>query len=104
MLPGLESSCKQPLKTVTGKLQLAILPAASLAVQVTVMVPAAKAEPLAGVQLTVMPGQLSAADGTGKPTATLPEGGQDGATTAVAFAGQEIVGACVSTMLTVNEQ
>ena len=45
--------------TVTSKLQALLLPWASLAVQVTVVVPTAKAVPLAGVQLEVAPGQLS---------------------------------------------
>ena len=36
---------------------------ASVAVQVTTVVPIAKAEPLAGEQLTVAPGQLSLAVG-----------------------------------------
>ena len=46
--------------TVTLKLQEALLPLASVAVQVTVVAPLAKVEPLAGLQLTVWPGQLSA--------------------------------------------
>ena len=46
--------------TVTVKLQVAELwPAASVAVQVTVVVPFGKLEPLGGVQLAVAPGQLS---------------------------------------------
>jgi hypothetical protein len=49
--------------TVTWKLQLAVLFAASVAVQVTVVVPLAKVEPLGGVQLAVTPGQLSVALG-----------------------------------------
>ena len=49
--------------TVTVKLQALLLPCASLAVQVTVVVPTAKAVPLAGLQLAVAPGQLSAGDG-----------------------------------------
>jgi hypothetical protein len=47
--------------TVTWKLQLAVLLALSVAVQVTVLVPLEKVEPLGGVQLTVTPGQLSVA-------------------------------------------
>ena len=46
--------------TVTLKLQEAVLPLASVTVQVTVLLPLAKVEPLAGLQLTVWPGQLSA--------------------------------------------
>jgi hypothetical protein len=50
--------------TVTVKLQLAGLPATSLTEQFTVVVPAAKVEPLAGVQITVpTPEQLSFAIG-----------------------------------------
>ena len=45
--------------TVTVKLQGVLLPCASLAVQVTVVVPTAKDVPLAGLQLAVAPGQLS---------------------------------------------
>src|SRR2546430_17538711 len=45
--------------TVTMKLQLAVLPLASVAVQVTVLAPVLKILPLVGVQLTVTPGQLS---------------------------------------------
>jgi hypothetical protein len=45
--------------TITVKLQLAILPEASVAVQVTVVVPTAKLEPVGGLQLAVAPGQLS---------------------------------------------
>ena len=46
--------------TVTLKLQEAVLPLASVTVQITVLLPLAKVEPLAGLQLTVWPGQLSA--------------------------------------------
>src|SRR5438034_11574822 len=42
-------------------LQLALLPLPSSAVQLTVVVPLAKAEPLAGVQVTLAVPQLSAA-------------------------------------------
>jgi hypothetical protein len=45
--------------TVTVKLQLAMFVAASLAVQVTVVVPTAKQLPEAGKQLAVGFGQLS---------------------------------------------
>ena len=49
--------------TVTVKLQLAIRPAASVAVHVTVVVPTAKIDPDGGKQFTVAPGQLSFAIG-----------------------------------------
>lgn len=48
--------------TVTVKEQEAVLPEASLAVQVTVVVPFGKVEPEGGLQLTTTPsGQLSVA-------------------------------------------
>jgi len=49
--------------TVTVKLQLAVLPDESVAVQVTVFVPLANALPEAGTQTTAAPPQLSLADG-----------------------------------------
>jgi hypothetical protein len=49
------------LKTLTVKLQVAVLPLASVAVQVTVVTPTGKHEPDGGVQTTVTPGQLSEA-------------------------------------------
>ena len=45
--------------TVTVKLQVAVLFAASVAVQVTVVVPRLKQVPDGGRQVTVAPGQLS---------------------------------------------
>jgi hypothetical protein len=47
--------------TTTEKLQVAMFPAASVAVQLTAFVPLAKTLPLVGVQLTLTPGQLSVA-------------------------------------------
>src|SRR5258705_9749175 len=47
--------------TVTVKLQMLVLPAASLAVLTTVVVPTAKLDPLAGTLTTLTPGQLSVA-------------------------------------------
>jgi len=49
--------------TVTVKLQVLVLPAASVAVQVTGVVPVPKLEPVGGLQLNVTPGQLSLATG-----------------------------------------
>jgi hypothetical protein len=49
--------------TVTVKPHVAVLPAASVAVQVTLVVPFAKLDPDCGAQLTVAPGQLSVAVG-----------------------------------------
>ena len=47
--------------TVTVKLHVAVFPDASVAVQLTVVVPIGKVEPDAGEQTTVTPGQLSVA-------------------------------------------
>jgi len=49
--------------TVTAKLQLLVLPAASVAVQFTDVVPVPKLERDAGLQLTVTPGQMSMGTG-----------------------------------------
>jgi hypothetical protein len=54
--------------TTTEKLQVAVFPAASVAVQFTAFVPLAKALPLVGVQLTLTPGQLSVAVAASKLT------------------------------------
>jgi hypothetical protein len=51
--------------TVTVNEQLAVLAAASVAVQLTVVVPSGKLEPEAGTQAVVTPGQLSVAVGAG---------------------------------------
>ncbi len=45
--------------TVTVKVQVAVLPLMSVAVQVTFVVPLGKLEPLAGAQTAVRPEQLS---------------------------------------------
>jgi hypothetical protein len=55
--------------TVTVKLQFVLLPQASLAVQVTVVVPSGKVEPLGGVQVTVTGGQVLVAELVKKTTA-----------------------------------
>jgi hypothetical protein len=75
-LAGLLSSCRQPLNTVTVKLQVAVLPDASVAVQVTVVVPTGNVEPEGGLQATVTPEQLSDAVGAEKVTVALVEIGQ----------------------------
>jgi hypothetical protein len=49
--------------TVTEKLHCAVLPAASVAVQLTGVIPTPKDVPEAGVQAVVTPGQLSVAVG-----------------------------------------
>ena len=92
-LAGLLSSCRQPLNTVTVKLQVAVLPDVSVAVQVTVVVPTGKTEPLAGLHIEVTPGQLSDTVGAGKLTVAILEIGQVCAATDVTLAGQVIVGA-----------
>jgi hypothetical protein len=51
--------------TVTVKVQLAVLPDSSAAVQVTVVVPTGKVEPEGGTQAVDAPRQLSAAVGGG---------------------------------------
>jgi hypothetical protein len=51
------------VKTVTANEHDAVLPLASVAVQETLVVPTAKTEPDAGVQMVVTPGQLSVAIG-----------------------------------------
>jgi hypothetical protein len=102
-LVGTLSSCRQALKTLTVKVQLAVLPEVSVAVHVTVVVPAGNVEPDGGLQTVVTPGQLSEAVGAGKLTAVLVESGQVCAATAVTLAGQVMVGACVSLTVTVKE-
>jgi hypothetical protein len=92
------------LKTLTGNEQVAVLPDESVAVQVTVVVPTGKIDPLAGEQTTVATEQLSIAAGSAKATATPVDGGQVWAVTLVMPGGQAIAGACVSWTLTVNEQ
>ena len=61
MLAGQVATGGSLSTTVTVKLQMALWPCASLAVQLTVLVPTRKSEPLAGLQLIVAPGQLSLA-------------------------------------------
>jgi len=80
------------LNTVTEKLQLAVFPDASVAVQVTVVVPAGRIDPLGGLHATVTPGQLSEAVGVGKVTSVELVGGQATAEIAVTLAGHVIVG------------
>ena len=86
--------------TITLNEQLAALPAPSVAVQVTVLVPCAKVDPLAGVQLLVTPEQLSLTVGANVTTAVLLQVG----TLVVMLAGQVIVGLVLSLTVTVNEQ
>jgi hypothetical protein len=85
--------------TLTVNVQVAARFEASVAVQVTVVVPIAKTEPEAGVQPTVTPGQLSLA--VAEKNAFAPVG-QVGSLTMLA--GQLIVGGVLSTTVTVAVQ
>src|SRR6266851_6273798 len=83
-LAGLLSSCRQPLNTVTVKVQVAVLPDESVAVQVIVVVPTGKTEPLGGIHIEVAPRQLSPDTvGAGKLTVALLDIGQVCAATTV---------------------
>jgi hypothetical protein len=86
--------------TVTVNEQVPVLPVASVAVHVTVVVPTAKKEPDAGTQDTVTPGQLSVAVATKVTTAPQSPGSFD----TVIGAGHVMTGASVSLTVTVNEQ
>jgi len=88
------------LNTVTVKLQRAVFPAGSVAVQVTVVKPTAKQLPDAGVQTTLAE-QLS--DAAGEKVTVLQES-PTVLVTAVMLPGQTIVGASVSWTVTLNEQ
>lgn len=107
--PGFTSSCKQKLKPVTVKLQEAVFPDASVAVQVTVLVPTGKGcpgvttTPFWFLQTTVGVEQLSEVV-TVKFTGMLFVVGQVAAVTKVMLGGQVIVGGTVSRIVTVNEQ
>src|SRR6476660_8007144 len=83
------------------KLQVAVLPEASVAVQVTVVTPAGKQLPEGGLQTTTTPGQLSDAVAvkvtTTQVSVTL-------GVTAVISHGQVMTGGWVSVTVTVNEQ
>jgi hypothetical protein len=85
--------------TVTVNEQLSVLPAASDAVQSTVVVPTEKVEPLAGAQTTLTPGQLSVAVAV-KVTTALHWAGSVFTST---FAGQTMPGFSASVTVTVNE-
>lgn len=86
--------------TVTVKLHIAVLPDASVAVAVTVVVPFGKTEPDGGLDTTLTPGQLS--DAVTVKFTTLEH--CPAAAGMTMFAGQVTVGACVSFTVTVNEQ
>jgi hypothetical protein len=59
------SSCKQALNTLTVKLQLAVFPEPSVAVQLTVVDPRLNVDPDGGVHTALAPGQLSVTTGGG---------------------------------------
>ena len=81
----------------------AVLLEASVAVQVTVVVPTEKLDPDGGVQLTTTPPQLSFPVGVEKVTVADPDPG--GLSSVVIFAGQDpMVGSCVSLTVTVKLQ
>src|SRR5438093_12898004 len=78
-----------------------VLPLASVAVQLTELVPLAKLAPLVGAQLTVWPGQLSA------PRSEERRAGKEhgpGGALLVMLDGQASVGASVSSTITLNMQ
>ena len=96
-----ESSCNLPSNTEIVNEQVAVLPEASVAVQVTVVTPSGKQLPEGGLQTTVTPGQLSVAVVVKFTTVqVLPGAG----VTAVRLHGQVMTGAWVSLTLTVNVQ
>jgi hypothetical protein len=102
--PGLESSCRQKLKTFTLNVQFAMLPETSVALQVTVVVPTGKGEPDGGVQTTPGVPQLSVAV-TMKLTGPLVVAIGQEATAAVFMSpGQVITGGVLSVTATVNVQ
>src|SRR5687767_5065135 len=85
---------------VTEKVQVAVLPEASVAVIVTVVIPTGKLVPDEGIETTVVPGQLSVIVGvnvTTRPQVPAVLG-------CVILAGQMMTGGCVSFTVTVNEQ
>ena len=86
--------------TITLNEQLAVLPDASVAVQVTLFVPLANVDPLAGTHALVTPGQLSLAEGA---NATAREH-WPGAVFVVISTGQLMVGFSLSLTVTVKEQ
>ena len=86
------------LATVTVKEQVAVLLAASVAVQVTVVVPTAKFDPETGTHAVVTPEQLSAAVGAGNVTGI----GLPVRLVAVWLEGQAMVGFWLSLTVTVK--
>ena len=87
--------------TVTVKVHEAVLPEASVAVTVTVVVPTGNTEPEAGNATTDTPGQLSKAVGRVYETVALHD---PGVLFTVILAGQVILGAWVSATVIVKVQ
>jgi hypothetical protein len=95
-------SSRQTLKVVTANMHVAVLPDASVAVQVTEVVPTGNGVPEGGTHTTVAPGQLSVTTGNGNVATAVVEIGQVAGATAVTSGGQSMVGASVSFTVTVN--
>src|SRR5687768_12924139 len=86
--------------TVTVNVQPEVLPAASCAIAVTVVIPTPKKLPDAGLYVTVAPGQLSLTPALKFTTAPhIP-----GSLVTNILAGQVTTGSSVSLTVTVNEQ
>src|SRR5262249_27463650 len=92
-------SCKQTSKSVTLKLQEAVRPPESVAVQLTVVVPSGKTDPDGGEQTTVAPGQLSITVGAGYVTIAL--GSPGFGATAIRSFGQVMTGAGLDAVVVV---
>src|SRR5438445_6762343 len=86
--------------TVTLNAQVLVLPAASVAVQITVVVPTGNNVPLGGLHATVAPGQLSVT--VGAKATVAPH--TPGSVPVVISAGQVIAGFSVSLTVTLNVQ
>jgi hypothetical protein len=104
-LPGLESSCKQKLKTFTPNVQVAALLEESVAVQVTEVVPTGNIEPDGGLHTTVgLAVQLSVAAGVVKLTAVPVANGHEACAVIVISAQLGKTGGVLSVTMTLNEQ
>ncbi len=99
MSPGQSATGGSASLTVTRKVHEAVLPAASVAVQVTVVVPTGNVDPDAGVQVIVAPGQLSVTVEVYVTTASHEPGSLP---TAIS-PGHVATGSSVSLTVTVNE-
>ena len=87
--------------TMTLKLQEALFPLASVAVQVTVLVPLLKLDPLGGTHAFVAPEQLSLTVGAAKFTTRAHK---PGAVLVVMSVGHVMAGKSLSLTVTVKEQ